>query len=94
MSLIGQVSAFDPEEESWTEYKERLEHYFLANDVTDEKKKKSVLIAVVGSKTYKLMRNLCKPKQPGELKFEELCEVLTKHHEPKLSDTVARLKFQ
>lgn len=51
------------------------------------------MIAVVGAKTYKLMRSLCRPKQPGELKFEELCELLTKHHEPKLSDTVARLKF-
>lgn len=39
MALIGQVSAFDPEVELWTEYKERLEHYFLANDIIDEKKK-------------------------------------------------------
>lgn len=93
MALIGQVNAFDPDVESWTEYKERLEHYFLANDITEKKKKKSVLIAVVGAKTYKLLRNLCKPQQPGELDFEALCEVLTKHHEPRLSDTVARLKF-
>lgn len=47
MSLIGHVSAFDPEVESWTEYKERLDHYFLANEIGDESKKRSVLIAVV-----------------------------------------------
>lgn len=78
MALIGQVSVFDPEEESWTEYKERLEHYFLENDIT-EAAKKSVSIAVVEAKTYKLLTNLCKPQQPVELDFEELCEVLTKH---------------
>ena len=91
--LIGHVSEFDQENGVWTEYKERLEHYFEANYITDEVRKKHVLLAVVGGKTYKLLRSLCKPSLPGDQTFDELCEKLTNYHQPKLSDTVARLKF-
>ncbi|XP_077862801.1 uncharacterized protein LOC144344894 [Saccoglossus kowalevskii] len=92
MALIN-VSEFDPELESWTEYSERLEHYFVANKIVEPDMKRSVLIAIIGPKAYKLLRNLCKPKEPGKLSFTELCELLTKHHDPKPSETVARLKF-
>nr|XP_006812005.1 PREDICTED: uncharacterized protein K02A2.6-like [Saccoglossus kowalevskii] len=93
MALIGNVSEFDPELESWKEYSERLEHYFVANKIVEPDVKRSVLIAIIGPKAYKLLRNLCKPKEPGKLSFTELCELLTKHHDPKPSETVARLKF-
>ena len=37
--LHGRVSAFDANQEEWIEYVERLELYFLANDITDPAKK-------------------------------------------------------
>ena len=32
VGLHGTVVAFDPMQESWSEYVERIQHYFTAND--------------------------------------------------------------
>ncbi len=36
--LDGTVGSFNDEEETWTQYVERLEQYFIANEVEDDKK--------------------------------------------------------
>ena len=37
--LHGTVSPFDGNREEWVEYAERLENYFIANDITNNVKK-------------------------------------------------------
>jgi len=39
-------------------YVERMDQYFLANDVTDAAKKQAILLSVVGDKTYQLIHDL------------------------------------
>ena len=58
MATHGSVSAFDPSKEDWTSYEERLRYYFIANDVADGAKKRSILLAACGAPTYKLIRSL------------------------------------
>ena len=41
-STIGKVDEFEPEQEDWTTYTERLEHFFNANGIEGEPKKCSV----------------------------------------------------
>ena len=36
---LGFVNEFDESNESWTDYTERLEEYFIANNIDDNKKK-------------------------------------------------------
>ena len=43
------------------EYIERLEQYFIANDVTEDKKKSAIFLTVIGADTYTLLRNLVAP---------------------------------
>ncbi len=38
MNSIGKLEEFDETRDNWTAYIERVEQYFLANDVDDEKK--------------------------------------------------------
>ena len=38
MALLGRIYSFDLKTDNVTEYIERVEQYFVANDVTDEKK--------------------------------------------------------
>ena len=38
MNSFSEQEEFDETRSDWTAYVERLEHYFLANDVGDEKK--------------------------------------------------------
>ena len=40
-AMIGTLGEFDPAQESWTQYSERLAHFFTANCITEEPKKKS-----------------------------------------------------
>ena len=44
VGLHGAVTAFDPAVEEWMEYVERLSHYFEANDITSEGKKRAILL--------------------------------------------------
>ena len=57
--LLGRIDEFDGSKEEWTQYVERLDHFFIANGITDGDRKKSGFIAVIGPTTYTLLRNLC-----------------------------------
>lgn len=83
---------FDSDHEEYSLYIEQLEQYFDANDIA-KVKQKSVLISVIGSKTYKVLRNLCHPKLPSELTFDELKEILQKHFEPDPVIIAERFRF-
>ena len=48
MAKHGSLSQYDSTLEDWTAYDERLYHYFVANDVTDETKKRAILVSVCG----------------------------------------------
>ena len=39
-TLIGTVKEFEDDNDDWVEYMERVEHFFLANDIDDDNKKK------------------------------------------------------
>ena len=80
-------------EESWTQYVERLEQYFVANDVEDVGKKRAILLGVCGSKTYALARDLLQRARPAETTFKKIVETLEKHYSPRPSEIVERFKF-
>ena len=92
-SLIGNINEFDGSNDSWIEYMERMEHFFAANEITDEGKKRSVLLSSCGSKTYKLFRNLLAPAKPGETGWTQLKETMEQHQNPKPSMIAEHFKF-
>jgi len=57
--------------DDWEIYTERLELYFLANDVKNEKKV-PILLTKINPETYKLARDLCAPKKSGEKTYDQL----------------------
>lgn len=91
-SNFGKVEEFFSEND-WTEYTERLEQYFLANDVVDGAKKRAILLSSVGSKTYGLLRSLVAPKKPADKSFDDLVKTMKDHQNPKPSEIVQRFKF-
>ncbi|XP_035806354.2 uncharacterized protein K02A2.6-like [Amphiprion ocellaris] len=93
MATVGSLTEFADRDGDWIEYVERLEHFFLANDIDNEGKKRSILLSVCGAKTYKLIRNLATPRKPGDLSFKELVTLVQNHHCPKPSVIVQRFKF-
>ena len=39
MALLGKIEQYDPEQEEWPQYVERLEQFFEANDLTAGRRK-------------------------------------------------------
>ncbi len=89
----GAIGEYESENEEWTSYAERLDNYFLANDVETEAKKRAVLLSVCGAKTYQLIRSLVAPRKPADLQYSELVEEVRKHFNPKPSVIVERFQF-
>ena len=75
-SIIGQIPEFKAGDD-WTVYYERLEQFFEINDIPDAKKS-AFLISVIGTDSYKTLRDLCHPTLPKDKPFEDLCELLRK----------------
>ena len=92
MALIGEVEDFQ-ENDNWIEYAERLEHCFTANEITDNGKKRAVLLSSCGAKTYKLTRNLVAPGKPTDKSFAELVNIVKNHLNSRPSSIVYRGKF-
>ena len=64
MPTIGKLEQYNEKAEDWCSYIERLEMYFKANDVSDEKKV-PVLISSMGPSTYALLKDLLAPALPS-----------------------------
>ena len=92
-TVLREIGAYDSTQEEWPNYVERLEGFFDANGITDAGKKRSVFIAVVGPRSYNLLRNLVAPGKPNEKTLAELIAVLSKHYNPSLSEVMQRFRF-
>lgn len=95
MARHGTIENFDPQTDDWPTYIERLHHYFVANDVKDVGKKRSILLTVCGTLTYKLLRSLV---PDGKLDadtatYDSLVKLLRDYYNPKPSPIVQRFHF-
>ena len=79
MTLLGSIASFDLKTNNITGYIERVEQYFIADDVTDEKKQTAIFLTVIGNETYSLLRNLLAPESPAEKTIKTLSETLIDH---------------
>ena len=83
MALLGTVDKFNLHEDNWLEYVERVQQFFVANDIVSDDKKRGVLLTVIGSEAYSLLRNLLLPLKPSKISFTQIVQVLKDHLNPK-----------
>ena len=91
--MVGAVAPFDSNSQTWEEYCEVLDHFYVANDIKEAEQKRAVLLSGVGAQTYTLMRNLLSPNKTGDRTYEELVKLLKDHFQPKTSEIMQRWKF-
>ena len=65
--LVGVVAPFNGKEEEWIDYAERLEHYFIANDITDVAKKRAIFAQCSGSIYLSFDQNSGTARSPERL---------------------------
>ena len=70
-----------------------MEYFFEANNIDSAEKRRAVFLLVIGSATYKILRNLLSPVKPGDKSFDQLVDALTKHFKPAPSEIVERFRF-
>ena len=75
---VGAPQPFNASNDEWALYIQRFEHFILANKIENNDEKCHLLLALVGTPTYKVLVSLCAPKQPGELKFKDICDTRIK----------------
>ena len=68
---IGKIEAFDETSDNWNAYLERVEQYFIANDIKEDKQV-AVMLSLMGNKTYGLLRNLSAPAKPSSLSLKTI----------------------
>ena len=94
MAVYGVVDQYDLNgKEKITEYVERLEQYFYANDIEDAKKQTAIFLTVVGAETYSLLRSLLSPTSPHSKDYKTLAKTLTDHLLPTPILIAERHKF-
>lgn len=91
-TVFGSVQEYNQENELFSAYLERVNLFFAANSVADDKRV-PIFLTVVGSKTYSLLRNLVTPSLPQDKSFADLVEVLKSHFEPKPLVIAERFHF-
>ena len=93
MATHGTVSTFDPSKEDWTSYTDRMKHYFVANDVVDAGKKRSILLSACGATAFKIIRNLVGDDKLDSTSYDDIVKLVMGHYDPKPSVIVQRYKF-
>ena len=84
MATLGKIEQFDLHgNENFSEYIERLEQYFFANDIDNDKKQTAVFLTVTGPETYSLLRSLLTPTAPHMKDFKSLSKSLCERLLPK-----------
>ena len=91
--FIGAPEPFDERTEDWTSYAQRFENFLLANNVKEDEKKRHLLLAMIGGRTFKLLANLVAPKKPGEVEYTAIHQVLQDHFKPRLIKIAERFRF-
>ena len=92
MTAIGKIESFDETQEKWETYVERVEQFFLANNI-DEDHQVPTLLSLIGSKTYTLLRDLLTPDKPATKSFQEIVTTLQQHLSPKPLEIAERFRF-
>lgn len=90
---VGKIGSFDIAKDNWDLYIDRLEQFFIVNDVKAALRV-ATLITVIGSDAYELMVNLCTPKKPVDKPYSELVVLMKNHLQPRPSELAERFKFR
>lgn len=97
MTSLGKIEEFNSNQTNIARYLERLEQYFEANDVPpdseESRKRRAILISVIGARTYDVLSDLCSPNSPSAKTYDELSTILKSHYAPKKLVIAERYRF-
>lgn len=84
---------FNPTEDNWEIYQERLEQYMVGQAIVKPDLKKAMLISVIGNVAYADLRNMCAPNSVNSKSYDELCALLKPQYSEPVVVHFARKRF-
>ena len=92
MAAFGRIQEFNADVESFSAYVERVELFFQANGIKEEKQV-LVFLSSIGSARYGTLRDLLAPSNLKDKSFEQIVDALKGHFEPKPLIIAERFHF-
>ncbi|KAG6442854.1 hypothetical protein O3G_MSEX002546 [Manduca sexta] len=90
---VDHIERFDLNTGNWLEYVERIETYFVENNIPDESKL-SILFSAIGEEIYDLLYTIASPIKPSSLVFEDAVRLLHDLLQSKPSKRAYRYRFR
>ena len=82
MATHRSLSAFNSSTTNWRSYVVQLNYYFIANEITEDKKKVAVLLSACGSDTFKTICSLVDAETMKDIAYADLVKRLSEHYDP------------
>lgn len=79
---LNNLKEFDHNINDFKIFIERLNQFFIVNEISGEEKQRAYLLSLLSEETYKLLVSLCVPHTPESQTFRNLKETLNKHLTP------------
>ena len=79
--FYGQFSHFDLDQETMSAYLERVQIFFQADNIADEKQV-GIFLSLIEAKSNGLLRDLLAPAKPMDKSLAELTKTLRTYYEP------------
>lgn len=94
VNIITNFDTFEPKNESFKTYKERLEVHLQLKGVFDDKVIcAKLLLQYIGSSVYSTLATLAAPKNISELNYDNIIQLLNSHYCPRKNTLVEQHKF-
>ena len=93
MATFGTLKEFCPASDSMKTYLQRVDLYFAANSVKDDKKV-AILLTSIGASTYDRLCDLMAPDAPSTKTLDQISTTLSTHFEPRRVQIADRFHFR
>ena len=93
MVIHGTIGEFSADNETWVSYVERIQQYFVANNIKTDDKQRTVLLSFCGPSTYQFIRSVVSPAKPTKKKFDKIVQLMNEHYFPRPSVTMQCFSF-
>ena len=93
--VFGSIEEFDSKRDDWELYEEKFNFFVEANDITDDKTNRAMLLAYVGMALLAYVRDLNMPTllSDDSITFDKLIEQFRAHYGKKTASLAARNEF-
>ncbi|XP_037047663.1 uncharacterized protein LOC119082294 [Bradysia coprophila] len=85
-------ATFD-ESDNWLVYNDKLDQFFIAYGITDDSRKRAILLTSLSEDVYSTLSDLCFPELPGSKTYKDIAGLMKKRFSPIVSIYRERLRF-